>query len=120
MTLFHLIKLISPKLFLSIILPVYAMHKTTTMAAFDLQIPVDNMSCIWLKGRHASDYQQTGWQIFETSLTFPSISQVSCYLKSSTLRALRSCLGDFSTCNRFPYHQNTINQWFAISSEGGL
>ena len=98
------------------------------MAGFDLQMPADNMSCIWLKGEYAWDYQQTaqallallGWQIFETSLTFPPISQVSCYLKSSILRVLRSSISDFFTCNRFPYQQNTVNQWFTISSKGDL
>lgn len=82
---------------------------------------------IWLKKLDTSDYQERencvfaipGWlgqPKIENLIAFVArLSELISYLKVSFAKYSPSI---FSRCSRFPYQESTINEWFALSTEG--
>ncbi|KAJ7318866.1 hypothetical protein OS493_037277 [Desmophyllum pertusum] len=89
--------------------------------------------CIWLKEMGAVDYQQTsnclfailGWlgqrSIESLIASVAPPSELISYLKFSLSKYVSYVLsysaGIFTKYNRFPYQEDTINEWFPHSAE---
>ena len=61
--------------------------------------------------------QQLGQLRVDNLVAFAS-SQLASYLGSSFLRVLRYIRNNFIKCSRFPYEEDTTNEWFDLSDEG--
>ena len=107
------------------------MHKAkmnNTVTELVLNSTMDELWRIWIKGANASECEETMQPLLEIAeqlgqlrvdnlVAFAS-SQLASYLRCSFLRVLRCIRNNFIKCSRFPYEEDTTNEWFDLPDEG--
>ena len=107
------------------------MHKAkmnNTVTELVLDSTMDELWRIWTKGVNSSECKETMQPLLEIaeqlgqlrvdSLVAFASSQLASYLGSSFLRVLRCIRNNFIKCSRFPYEEDTTNEWFDLPDEG--
>ena len=105
-----------------------SMHKARMNTEFNLDSMMDELWRIRIKEVNVSDCQETVQPLLEIAeqlgqlrldnlLAFAS-NRLASYLGSSFLRALRYIGNNFIKCSRFPYEEDTTNEWFDLPDEG--